>query len=196
MRGAACARGGARSRKGTPARAPARLALVVLLALAAAGCQTFQDAGEVMFPAGDSMEAMLKPVGDSAVSGSVVLAPIKGGVAMKVYLTGMPFQSYRIVIHATGNCTSPNGFSAGPPYRLPGAAEHVMAAVVPVFPIRDGAVTLVLRVPGIHLEGPDGIAGRSVVIHSPGEGSLDAKPDVPNNRVACGVIDKARPPFL
>jgi superoxide dismutase, Cu-Zn family len=185
--------GGARQRRGRAAGARARTALVALLALAAAGCQTLEDAGTELFPEGDSMEAVMAPIGGSAVSGSVVIGPTKSGVAMRIYLTGMPLLSYRVVIHTNGNCSSPNGFSAGPPLKLPGAADHVLAGVVPAYPIKDNALTLVLRVPGIHLEGPNGIAGRSVVIHAPDDGSLEAQPGVPNNRVACGVIAKVRP---
>jgi Cu/Zn superoxide dismutase len=175
-------------RAGPSAASPARLALAALLALALAGCAAERETIAEQLPAVDSMEARMAPIGGSAVSGSVVFSPTSSGIAMKVYLTGLPMARYQIVIHGNGNCSSPNGFSAGPPLKLPGAAEHVMAGVPPRFPLRDDSLTLVLRIPGIQLEGPNGIAGKSVVVHSGADGSLDAQPGVPNNRVACGVI--------
>ena len=49
------------------------------------------------------------------------------------------------------------------------------------------------RLPGIRIDGPDGIRGKSVVVHRGATGSLDAQPGVPNNRVACGVIETNKP---
>ena len=82
-------------------------------------------------------------------------------------------------------CTSPNGFSAGPPLVLPGAAEPV---AVPFRIWEQGTATLSTRVPGLTLKGPGGIEGRSIVLHASQSGSLDAVPGVVNDRVACGVI--------
>lgn len=102
---------------------------------------------------------------------------------------GFSTGQYRIVIHATPNCTSPNGFSAGPPLVLPGATAPV---VVSTIVYEQGTATLVTRIPGIAFTGPAGIEGRSIVLHASGAGSLEARPGVPNDRVACGVIGAIR----
>ena len=49
------------------------------------------------------------------------------------------------------------------------------------------------RVPGLTLTGPTGVSGRSAVIHQGWNGPLDAVPDVPNDRVACGVFGDVLP---
>ena len=49
------------------------------------------------------------------------------------------------------------------------------------------------RLPGIKIDGPDGIRGKSVVVHRGHSSSLDAQPGVPNDRVACGVIETNKP---
>lgn len=178
------------------ARARARLAAAMLVALGLAGCQGFRDAGSELFPEGNSIEAALSPLGGSAASGSVIVGPTRSGVAMRVNLRGLPMMHYRVIIHANGNCSSRNGFSAGPPLILPGATEHVMAHTPSDLPVADGALTMVVRIPGVRLDGPNGIAGKAVVVHAGTEGSLEAVPDVPNNRVACGVLGaKARREF-
>jgi Cu/Zn superoxide dismutase len=55
----------------------------------------------------------------------------------------------------------------------------------------DGTAHLSTRVRGYKLDGPDGVIGKAVVVHEP-NGSLEAKPDVPNGRLACGVIGPMR----
>ena len=92
---------------------------------------------------------------------------------------------YRFVIHTTPVCTSPNGFSAGPPFVLPGTTAPV---AVPALIMHQGTATLSTRVPGITLNGPAGVEGKSVVLHASESGPLDAVPGVRNDRVACGVI--------
>ena len=63
------------------------------------------------------------------------------------------------MIHTTPVCTSPNGFSAGPPFVLPGAAAPVVVAAI-IY--QQGTATLSTRVPGLTLSGPTGSrAGRS-----------------------------------
>ena len=92
---------------------------------------------------------------------------------------------YRFVIHTNPVCTSPNGFSAGPPFVPPGTGAPV---VVPAVIYHQGTATLTTRVPGIALGGPNGVEGKSLVLHASESGPLDAQPGVPNDRVACGVI--------
>ena len=104
---------------------------------------------------------------------------------MDVEVGGFNKGPYRIVIHDTPVCTSPNGFSAGPPFVLPGTgAPVVVGMTIDV----QGTAGVVTRVPGLALSGPAGVEGRSVVLHASQSGSLEASPGVPNDRVACGVI--------
>ena len=98
---------------------------------------------------------------------------------------GFSTGSYRIAIHATPVCTSPNGFSAGPPLLLPEAGAPV---VIAMNINHQGTASMATRIPGLALSGPAGIEGRSVVLHAGRSGSLEAAPGIPNDRVACGVI--------
>jgi hypothetical protein len=49
-----------------------------------------------------------------------------------------------------------------------------------------------IRVPGLHAKGVDGVAGRSVVLYA-GPRITQARPDVPNQRIACGVFQPGKP---
>jgi Cu/Zn superoxide dismutase len=55
----------------------------------------------------------------------------------------------------------------------------------------DGTALLSTRVRGYKLDGPDGVIGKAVVLHE-ANGTLEARPDVPNGRIACGVIAPMR----
>jgi Cu-Zn family superoxide dismutase len=130
-------------------------------------------------------EARFRPIGGSSLTGAAILHAYDGGVQMKVNFNGRGPGRYRVMIHETGNCSSPNGFSAGPPWAPPGVplAEEG-------FPIlkNDDSASSVVRLAGYKLTGPDGVVGRSVVVHESARGTIVAKPDVPNDRIGCGVI--------
>ncbi len=147
------------------------------------GCNSASDTGSRVFGSGNNVQAKLAPMGGSAVTGGAVLRAFDWGVLMTVSFTNVGAGSYRVVVHANGNCQSANGFSAGPPWAPPG-----VAVVSETYSKNDDAGALVVRLPGYRVEGPDGVMGRSVIVHAGAMGSLDAQPGVRNNRIACGVI--------
>jgi Cu/Zn superoxide dismutase len=164
-----------------------RIALAVALAGCLAACASDEEAKKP--PPDPGVGAQLQPVSNSAIKGHVSFKQYDGGVAISVDVYGYP-GTVRLVIHSTGNCTSPNGFSAGPPWIPPGATEPPMIRIAISDNLYGNTNT---RLPGVRIDGPDGIRGKSVVVHRGNAGSLDAQPDVPNNRVACGVIETNKP---
>src|SRR5439155_1635845 len=84
--------------------------------------------------------------------------PRKGGVPMLVFLSGIRGGEYRVAIHTTGNYSSPNGFSAGPVWSIPGVGPEVLS----ISTNSDGTANVSRRVNGVHLDGPDGLMGRVV----------------------------------
>lgn len=134
-------------------------------------------------PPNINVEAKLVGIGGSSANGSAVLHQTKSGVDINLWLGSSGPGQFRIAVHENGNCTSPNGFSAGPPWGPPG----VKPAVV-LIEKGDDTRTVILSLPGYQLSGPDGVTGRSVVVHAGSTGPVDAQPGVRNNRIACGVI--------
>ena len=161
----------------------AAAALVVATMLT--GCALFGGSGERKPPA---VEAALTPIGGSAAQGSAMFTPRGDGVTMLVQLNGLAPGRYRVLVHANGNCTSPNGFSAGPPWSPPGAPSPLVERIPIMTTNSEGSATLTVRLAGVTVDGPNGLAGRSVVLHDAPDGPFDARPDVPNARIACGVI--------
>jgi Cu-Zn family superoxide dismutase len=171
----------------------AALAAWVLIAVAAvAGCRSAgEDVPDKVTIGGGGIGARLTSLGGSAMGATVTFQQRDGFVAMLAGLrNAAPGRSFRVVIHANGNCSSPNGFSAGPPWAPPGKADDLRHVVISTNSEGTGSVSA--RLPGWRLEGPDGLVGRSVVIHDGATGSLEAEPGVRNNRAACGVIGPMR----
>lgn len=177
-----------RVHRGGDARSRAvRRAAFVLAAVAAvlAGCKSTPEA-----EAPPQLGARLRQVAFSTVDGLVSFAPYSGGIVIMAMVMNTPAGTSRLAIHENPICTSPNGFAAGPPLRIPGTSEPAMILVASGGD--NSRSTQTVRLPGLTI---DALRGRSVVIHAGPDGSLDAEPGVRNNRIACGVIEAMQPLF-
>ncbi len=163
-----------------------------------AGCSTTKS-GDVPPPNEQAKKvdmgqlAVLRPIGGSAVQGKVRV--IDRGDGATVLISGMSFPQgpYRLAFHERGNCTSPNGFSAGAPW-APAASGKRPQDLVPVqYANSENRVETELRIPNLHANGTDGVAGRSVVLYA-GKDVPEIRPNVPNDAIACGVFEEASPP--
>jgi len=136
-------------------------------------------------------EANLRTLGGSAVFGKIrVIDRGENGASLLVSLMNVPAGAYRIAIHETPNCSSPNAFSAGPPWAPPG---HDPLALIPIqYTTGEERVEASIRIAGLRAEGPQGVAGRSVVVYT-GRAITPARPDVPNATLACGVFQPTQP---
>ena len=134
--------------------------------------------------------APLRAIGGSAVSGKIRVIDRGEGASMLVAMINVPQGDYRIAIHENPNCSSPNGFSAGPAWAPAGTRP------VDLIPVQHASsedrVEASLRVAGLHALGANGVAGHSVVVYA-GPKVTEARPDVPNEAIACGVFEPAKP---
>ena len=138
--------------------------------------------------------AALRPIGGAALSGKIRVVDRGDGASVLVAVLNIPARAYRLVFHERGNCTSPNAFSAGAPW-APAASGKPPEDLVPVqYANPDTSVETEIRVRGLHANGPDGVAGRSVVLYA-GPVVTIPRPDVPNQAIACGVFETARSIF-
>ncbi len=164
----------------------------MVLAAAIAACASADDKDARGSGSASATGARIAPIAGAVGHGLITFRPYDGGLTMNAEIGGFSPGPYRIVIHANPVCTSPNGFSAGPPLVLPETGAPVIVAMNI---LHQGTASLITRVPGLALSGPAGIEGRSVVLHAGRSGSLDASPGVANDRAACGVIG-AIPSFI
>ncbi len=164
------------------------MALAVVVAAFVTSCAS-DDAAKKQ-PSDPGVGAQLRPTSGSAITGLATFQKYDGGVTAAVTVWAGISGGWRVVIHSTGICTSPNGFSAGPPWIAPGATEPPTVRIVTN---DNGYGNATMRLPGLAIDGPNGIRGKSVVLHLGTTSSLDAQPDIPNNRAACGVIETNKP---
>jgi len=165
------------------------LALAAALGGGLLSCKTADEAPPRKSEPG-FVARLVFPGGGGGALGAARFQQVEGGAVVTIdLLTGTPGR-WRAVIHSTGICTSPNLFSAGPPLLLPGFSAPI---VIPIVTNADASSDATVRIAGLAIDGPTGIIGKSVVVHAGAFGPLDAQPGVPNNRVACGVIETARP---
>ena len=165
-------------------------ARLVAIALAAGGvlaaCES-KSPGEPSVPlTGAAIGAKLAPRGGSVVNGLVLFKAREGGATMVIQLHDIAPGPYRVAIHTTGNCSSPNTFSAGPPWAPPGGAPQV-------YNVAAGGNNLLMTrasLDGVALEGPNGVLGKSVVVHQGLTSPLTTQPGAANDRIACGVIER------
>ena len=161
-----------------------RAAVVLALAAALAGCETAKTMIDSRAP---GLGGRIVALGGSSAKGFIVVKRRESGVTLIVNLNDVVPGIYRVVFHANGNCRSSNGFSAGPPWAPAGGQVEAYNGAMNA----DGLLNMSIVIAGLPVEPPDGIYGRSVVIHQGISGSLDAEPDVRNNRIACVVLKDA-----
>jgi Cu/Zn superoxide dismutase len=135
-------------------------------------------------------EADLRPIGGSAVFGDIRVLDRGDGVVVLMSLMNVPMGNFRIAFHADPNCSSPNGFSAGPAWAPAGRRPEDL--VPAQLANSEDRVEATVRVRGLHANGPDGVAGRSVVVYA-GSKIEPIRPDVRNDAIACGVFHPATP---
>ena len=123
--------------------------------------------------------AVLRPIGGSAVSGKIRVVDRGDVASVLVSVTNFQTNAYRLVFHERGNCTSPNGFSAGAPWAPASSGKRGEDLVDVQYANSESRAESEIRVRGLHAMGPDGVAGRSVVLYA-GRVVTIPRPDVPN----------------
>lgn len=127
----------------------------------------------------------------SSISGKVSARESGDLLVVQVQIANAkPGGVYRVVFHSNGNCTSPNAFSAGAPWSLPGATDPPARLLPEVRTSSEGHGWMTARLRKVRLGGDSGLLNRSVLVYEGTEIEIP-KPDVANNVVACGVFVRA-----
>ncbi|RMG44380.1 MAG: superoxide dismutase family protein [Acidobacteria bacterium] len=150
---------------------------------------------EAAAPSGTAV-AELAPLADSGVKGRVVFRQTEAGVVVEADVTGLAPGKHGFHIHEWGDCSAPDGKSAGghfnptgAPHGGPEADEAHAGDLGNLVADANGHATLELTSTRISLSpGPTDIRGRAVIVHA-GEDDLTSQPTgAAGGRLACGVI--------
>ncbi len=139
---------------------------------------------------------VLHPTKGNKVEGIVSFTKVEGGVKIVAEVHNLTPGSHGFHIHEFGDCSSPDGMSAGGHFNpkgtkhgAPDGAER-HAGDLGNLVADDEGVAHYERVDNvIQLDGPDTIVGRSVVVHSNADDFQTQPTGNAGGRVACGVIE-------
>jgi Cu-Zn family superoxide dismutase len=156
-------------------------------------------------PAGSTMRAIarMEPRSGSSVSGAVVFTAFEGPMVMGGVLDGGDAGgTHAIHIHEIGDCSAPDGTSAGPHFN-PGGTPHGSpddpdgqhhAGDLGNISFDEHGQARFDRVlgTGLTFEGETGILGRSVIVHAEPDDFETQPTGAAGARIACGVIELLR----
>lgn len=153
-----------------------------------------EQAAEPM--AGPVARATLQPLGDSGVSGEVTFTAVEGGVRIDAHVMGLSPGEHGFHIHEYGDCSSPDGKSAGGhfnpgdmPHGSPDDAMSHAGDLGNITADADGHAMLSRVSTHITLgDGPANILGRGVIVHEKTDDMTTQPTGAAGGRVACGVI--------
>jgi superoxide dismutase, Cu-Zn family len=142
--------------------------------------------------------ARLTPLGQSGVSGLMILREQDGAVVIEGEVSGLtPKAQHGFHIHEEGDCSSPDGSSAGPhfnPQGAPHGAPHDSVAHLGdlgnIEADTQGVARVTVSRPGVTLSpGANGIVGRSIIVHQTADDLKSQPTGNAGGRIACGVIN-------
>jgi len=144
--------------------------------------------------------AVLHPTAGSNVSGTVTFTKGTDGIQVVADVTGLTPGKHGFHVHEFGDCSSPDGNSAGAHFNpthkqhgAPNAADRHAGDLGNIEADASGKAHLDWKDKVMKLSGPDSVVGRSVILHEK-EDDLKTQPTGnAGGRLACGVIGVAKP---
>jgi Cu-Zn family superoxide dismutase len=136
----------------------------------------------------------------SKLSGKAMFTQVDGGVKVTIQVAGAPPGKVATHVHETGDCSAPDGKSAGghfnpgsKPHGMPPAAERHLGDLGNIEVKPDGTGSHEIVVKGATLEAgvPTSYLGRAIIVH---EKQDDGGQPTGNagGRIGCGVIAAAK----
>jgi Cu-Zn family superoxide dismutase len=144
--------------------------------------------------------AVIHPLGNSNVKGTVTFTKMANGVQINAEITGLTPGEHGFHIHEWGDCSSADGMSTGghynptgAPHAGPDSRQRHVGDFGNVTADQTGKATLNRVDNLLAFEGPTSIVGRAVVVHA-GRDDLRSQPSGDaGGRIGCGVIGIANP---
>ena len=168
---------------------------ILVGALAAAGLLSACAGG---LPAGkaDGATAPMAPTQGNKVSGTVNFTQSGDKLMVTAEISGLTPGLHGFHIHEKGDCSAPDGTSAGghfnpggKPHGSPEHAEHHAGDMLQLVADANGNARQASYISGPTLaDGPAGIIGRSVIIHAAPDDYKTQPTGNSGGRQACGVI--------
>jgi superoxide dismutase, Cu-Zn family len=144
--------------------------------------------------------AVLHGLGESHVKGTVTFTQKEGLVEIAGEITGLTPGEHAFHVHEFGDCSAPDGMSAGPhftpdmkPHGGPESEERHVGDLGNLTADENGKATVKLDDKVIQLQGPHSIIGRSLIVHAQKDDLKSQPAGNAGGRIACAVIGIAKP---
>ncbi len=143
-----------------------------------------------------SAKSVLHPTQGNHVTGTVIFTAVNGGVRVVADLEGLTPGDHGFHIHEFGDCSAPDGTSAGGHFNPmkkqhggPHAADRHVGDMGNVTADASGKVHYEYVDNLIELNGKNTIIGRSVIVHEKADDFATQPTGNAGSRLACGVIE-------
>ena len=144
-------------------------------------------------------EAEVHGLGDNKVSGTVTFTKVDGGVRVVAEIKGLTPGKHGFHVHEKGDCTKPDGSSAGghfnptkAPHAGPDDAQRHVGDLGNIEADASGNAKYERVDKMITLEGENSVLGRGIMIHAK-EDDLKSQPaGEAGARIACGEVKAAK----
>lgn len=143
--------------------------------------------------------AVLSPTANSKVMGTVTFTKVGDEVKVVADITGLTPGKHGFHIHEFGDCTSPDGTSAGGHFNpakhqhgAPDASDRHAGDLGNIEADASGKAHLELSDKTIRLSGAESIIGHAVIVHEKVDDLKTQPTGDAGGRLACGVIGVAK----
>lgn len=168
------------------------------VAILLSACATGSSGGSSGAASGGAAEAKLASSGKGqAVTGTVVFVSKGNGVGVTAHVAGLTPGAHGFHIHEKGDCSAADFTSAGghfnpggQPHGHPHQGPHHAGDMPMLQADAYGNASLMADLPGLTIEGKQGIVGLSVIVHAAPDDFKTQPTGNSGGRVACGVIVK------
>ncbi|MGI9283942.1 MAG: superoxide dismutase family protein [Pseudomonadales bacterium] len=153
----------------------------------------------------ESATATLNPTEGNATAGAVTFEPNADQTAMRVTLkvTGLSPGDHGFHIHEIGDCSAPDGKSAGGHFNpaasehgAPGSAAHHVGDLGNITADEEGDASAEIEAAELSFSGDNSILNKAVIVHADAD-DLNSQPTgAAGARIACGVIHLDRDKLL
>jgi Cu-Zn family superoxide dismutase len=139
--------------------------------------------------------AVLSPLGSSGVSGTVMFSKAEGGVRVQAQVKGLKAGDHGFHVHEFGDCSAPDGASAGghfnpagAPHAGPHDPQRHAGDMGNITAGAEGGASVDYVDPQASFDGANSILGRGVIVHEKADDLKTQPTGNAGGRVACGVI--------
>jgi Cu-Zn family superoxide dismutase len=139
--------------------------------------------------------ASLNPTTGSQAKGMVIFEPTEGGLRVIAHVTGLKPGDHGFHLHEKPDCSAPDASSAGDhwnptqqPHGAPDAPAHHSGDLGNITADASGTAHVERVVKGLAIEGDQGVAGRSVIVHANPDDLKSQPSGNAGPRLACAVV--------